>query len=183
MPRSLIALAFLFVPLLVSSMPIIAADDLTCLPEGERASSSFYAHLQHESYAALERRTKNFEQLKTPEQIGEYQRKLRELFVRQLGGFPERTPLNAQVVRKLDAEGYRIENVIFESRPRTSHHGQSLYSRRSRSLSGAWWFRVVIAAREDCRLQPTFRHRDGRQRHGGAEHRSHRTRRAFANPQ
>lgn len=120
MPRSLIAFAFCFVSQLLVSGQLIAADDLTCLPEGERASSSFYAHLQQEAYAALERRTKNFEQLKTPEQIGEYQRKLRDLFVRQLGGFPERTPLNAQVVRKLDADGYRIENVIFESRP--GHH-------------------------------------------------------------
>ena len=40
--------------------------------------------------------------------------------MRQLGGFPERTPLNARVVGQLDGEGYRVEKVLFESRP--GHH-------------------------------------------------------------
>jgi cephalosporin-C deacetylase-like acetyl esterase len=34
-----------------------------------------------------------------------------------LGGFPERTPLNARVVGTLERAGYRIEKVIFESQP------------------------------------------------------------------
>ena len=33
------------------------------------------------------------------------------------GSFPERTPLNARVTRTVERDGYRIENVIFESRP------------------------------------------------------------------
>jgi cephalosporin-C deacetylase-like acetyl esterase len=57
--------------------------------------------------------------LKTPEQIRNHQRKLREFFVKQLGGFPERTALNARTVRTIKADGYHIENVIFESQP---HH-------------------------------------------------------------
>jgi len=39
--------------------------------------------------------------------------------VQRLGGFPKRTPLNARVVGTLKSDGYRIEKVIFESRP---HH-------------------------------------------------------------
>ena len=34
-----------------------------------------------------------------------------------LGGFPERTPLNARVTKVHRMDGYSIENVIFESRP------------------------------------------------------------------
>ena len=33
------------------------------------------------------------------------------------GPFPEKTPLNAQITRTLERDAYRIENVIFESRP------------------------------------------------------------------
>ena len=37
-----------------------------------------------------------------------------------LGEFPERTPLDARVLGTLRREGYRIEKVLYESRP--SHH-------------------------------------------------------------
>ena len=96
------------------------AEDLNCLTVQERARGGLYAHLQQEAYAALDRRAEAYEQLKTPDQIRAYQRKLRDFFVRQLGGFPERTPLNARTVRTIKADGYRIENVIFESQP--NHH-------------------------------------------------------------
>ncbi|MDA1016367.1 MAG: acetylxylan esterase [Planctomycetota bacterium] len=96
------------------------AEDLNCLSESERVAAGLYAHLQQEAYAALDRRMAAYEQLKTPEQIRAYQRKLREFFVKQLGGFPDRTPLNSRTVRTIPRDGYRIENVIFESRPQ--HH-------------------------------------------------------------
>ena len=98
----------------------VNAEELTCLPESERMSGSLYSHLQQEAYAALDRRSETYEQLKTPEQIQAYQRRLRGFFIKQLGGFPERTPLNARTVRTIQADGYHIENVIYESQPR--HH-------------------------------------------------------------
>jgi cephalosporin-C deacetylase-like acetyl esterase len=42
---------------------------------------------------------------------------LREKMMEDLGGFPERTPLNARVVGVLERGRYRIEKVIFESQP------------------------------------------------------------------
>ena len=97
-------------------------EDLTCLkpkPDAEAKDGLFYAQLQRESHAALKRRDEAFQQLKTTEQVQSRQKELREFFIAQLGGFPERTPLNAQVVGKLPGDGYTIEKVIFESRP---HH-------------------------------------------------------------
>jgi len=41
------------------------------------------------------------------------QQRIRDCF----GAMPEKTPLNAKVTKTLEREGYRIENVIFESRP------------------------------------------------------------------
>lgn len=96
------------------------AEDLTCLkPQAADVAPSelFYARLQQEAYVALDRRRDAYEQLKTVEQVEAYQRRLREFLVRQLGGFPDRSPLNAQTVGQLAADGYRIEKVIFDSQP------------------------------------------------------------------
>ncbi len=59
--------------------------------------------------------------IKTPEDIARRQKELRAFFLRSLGDLPERTPLNPpHVVGTLQRDGYRIEKVIFESRP--AHH-------------------------------------------------------------
>jgi cephalosporin-C deacetylase-like acetyl esterase len=97
-------------------------EDLTCLqpqPGARAADGIFYAQLQQEAYAALKRRDEAWQQLKSPDDVRARQHLLREFFEQQLGGFPERTPLNAQVVGKLPGDGYTIEKIIFESRP---HH-------------------------------------------------------------
>ncbi|MCE9607302.1 MAG: acetylxylan esterase [Planctomycetia bacterium] len=96
-----------------------AAEDLNCLSDSERTASKLYARLQSQALTMLDGRTAVFEGLKSPENIREYQAKLRTFFTKQLGGFPERTPLNARTVRTLKAKGYRVENVLYESRP---HH-------------------------------------------------------------
>src|SRR5262245_35581991 len=101
----------------------VAAEDLQCLkpePGKPAASTLFYASLQQQAYAALDRRRTTYEELKTEEQIKDYQQRLRTVFAEQLGGFPERTPLNARIVGKLAGDGCQIEKVIFESQPR--HH-------------------------------------------------------------
>ena len=43
---------------------------------------------------------------------------VRERMIRALGGFPERTPLNARTTGVIDHAEYRIEKIIFESQPR-----------------------------------------------------------------
>jgi cephalosporin-C deacetylase-like acetyl esterase len=115
--------------MLHSSLLIVALcaaapeEDLNCLnaePGTAAAKEVFYSQLQQEAYAALKRRDEAWQQLKTTEQVQARQKELREFFEQQLGGFPERTPLNAQVAGKLPGDGYTIEKVIFESRPQ--HH-------------------------------------------------------------
>lgn len=102
---------------LLSFVSVSAADDsLRCLAE----PVSLYDHLRSQVGPATEKRWERFESLKSPQDIDRYQRRLRTLFIERLGGFPERTPLNAKTTAILQADGYRIENVIFESRPQ--HH-------------------------------------------------------------
>lgn len=93
-------------------------DDLNCLTERERAGFNTYALLQRQAYEALDRRAEVVAQLQSAEQIRDYQQRMRAFFIEQLGGFPKRNPLNAITVKTIEADGYTIENVIFESQPR-----------------------------------------------------------------
>lgn len=71
-----------------------------------------------EADLALARRDQRYESLKTAAQLTKYQQRLRDFFIAQLGGLPEATPLNAKVVGKLPGDGFRVEKILFESRPR-----------------------------------------------------------------
>jgi cephalosporin-C deacetylase-like acetyl esterase len=65
-------------------------------------------------------RRKAVEAITTPEQVLARQKALREAWAAALGPMPERTPLNARVVGTLERPAYRIEKVLYESRP--GHH-------------------------------------------------------------
>jgi len=98
-------------------------DDLTVLRHEEGKTPPdllLEVHLKGQCYAALDRRREEYEKLKTAEQCVAYQKRMRGFFLRQLGGLPERTPLNAKVVGRLSGEGFRVEKVIYESQPK--HH-------------------------------------------------------------
>ena len=98
-----------------------AADDLKVLTgkvDGAQPKEMMHAYLMGRVRAAMDRHDAAYEAIKTPEQATAYQERMRQFFVAQLGGFPQRTPLNPQVVGKQDRDGYRIEKVIFESQPR-----------------------------------------------------------------
>jgi hypothetical protein len=73
--------------------------------------------LDKQIHKVSEFRKKRYEELKTPEQITAYRKKTRDFFVQQLGGYPDRTPLNAKVVGAGEKDGYRYEKIIYESRP------------------------------------------------------------------
>ena len=77
-----------------------------------------HAYLMDKVHAATERHDTELETLQTPEQIAAYQARMKEFFLSQLGGLPERTPLNGRATGREQRDGYRIEKVIFESQPR-----------------------------------------------------------------
>ena len=49
--------------------------------------------------------------------IEERQASIRARFVEGLGGFPDRTPLDARITRTLDRDDYRVEMLVYESLP------------------------------------------------------------------
>jgi dienelactone hydrolase len=96
------------------------ADGLNVLPEkvdGVPPAAMMDAYLKRLAYQALERREAAYEKITSPEQARDYQIRVRQFFMEQLGAFPARTPLNARVVAGEMRDGYRIEKVIYESQP------------------------------------------------------------------
>jgi len=75
-------------------------------------------YLNHRALQRIEERRQIIGRLASAEDVGKRKMYLRERMVRALGGFPERTPLNARTVGTLERDGYKIEKVIFESQPR-----------------------------------------------------------------
>jgi dienelactone hydrolase len=84
------------------------------------ASEMLHRYLLDQARRQFNARRKAIAAIKTPEDIARRQKAMRAFFLRSLGDLPERTPLNPRVVGMLRKDGYRVEKIVFESRP--SHH-------------------------------------------------------------
>jgi cephalosporin-C deacetylase-like acetyl esterase/pimeloyl-ACP methyl ester carboxylesterase len=100
----------------------LSDDDLTVLPITKTAPPDrmVRTYLLSEANKAFKARREAVASLKSPEDVEQRRRDLRAKLIEALGGFPERTPLNPRTVGKADSDGYRIEKLIYESRP--DHH-------------------------------------------------------------
>ena len=112
-------LAFL---IFVFAAPLLAQtsgklDFLSDLPDYAHLRTMLREYLNREAITRLEERRQQIASLSTPEEVAKRRAYVREQMIRDLGGFPARTPLNARVVGTLDRDGYKIEKVIFESQP------------------------------------------------------------------
>lgn len=107
-------------PVLLAA-PICGAEDpLRVLPdetEGVSPSDMMRVYLERLAREDLDRRDAVCEKLKTPEDLAAHRQHMRAFFIEKLGGFPERTPLNARVVGRDGGDGFRIERIIYESLP------------------------------------------------------------------
>src|SRR5262249_23235761 len=71
-----------------------------------------------EAEAAQARWQQAYEARTDPAVIRTRSAELRTQLLAALGGFPERCPLHARTTGIIEREGYRVEKVIFESRPK-----------------------------------------------------------------
>ena len=98
-----------------------AGDDLTVLsptPDGVAPERQLEHWLKQRVYRHVDDRSAAFERaIKSERACREWQTARREFFLQQIGELPPRTPLDAQIVGTLPGDGYRIEKIVFESRP------------------------------------------------------------------
>jgi dienelactone hydrolase len=78
-----------------------------CLPD----------YLRDLAARAYSLRNREIAKLTTPEAIRARQRRVREIFWQLVGGMPERTPLNPRATGSFQRPGYRVEKIVYESRP------------------------------------------------------------------
>jgi dienelactone hydrolase len=97
-----------------------AEDDWTVLRPDEQPRTMLYRALERQARDRLDTRRKEVAGLTTPEAVRERQARIRARFLEALGDLPEKTPLNARVVGTDRRDGYRVERLIYESRP--GHH-------------------------------------------------------------
>jgi dienelactone hydrolase len=104
--------------LLTAFSTVAAAEDLSVLTD--QPGKQLELSLMRQFHQALDQRLEAYDALDSKQDCENWQRERREFFIQQLGGLPERTPLNPQVVGELQGDGYRVEKILFESRPQ--HH-------------------------------------------------------------
>ncbi len=115
-------------PILCLCMALITISALCAPPIGKYdvfpgklgftdAENALYKYLAQEAYDLLDARAEKVASISTKAGWEERQAYVRETLLKCVGGFPERTPLNAKVTRTVKKEGYRVEHVIYESLP------------------------------------------------------------------
>ena len=106
--------------IVVAVLLALQGEDLTVFKPEDQPRKMLYSWLQAECGRQFDARRKAVAELKTPEDVRKRQELLRTKFIQALGGLPERTPLHPKVVGTLKGDGFRVEKVIYESRP--DHH-------------------------------------------------------------
>ena len=81
------------------------------------ASNSLYHHLTGQAYILLKQRADKIAGINSLSDWQKRQQEIRKTLSEIVGPFPEKTPLNARIVRTIDKESYRIEHIIYESQP------------------------------------------------------------------
>lgn len=108
-------------------LQITAVPVLSCMTTGVGAAAEYeplnrFPRMVHEYFVqqvrlSAARHVRKLSRLETKAQAEEYVRSAAERVRESFGPQPERTPLNARTTGVVERDAYKIENVIFESRP------------------------------------------------------------------
>lgn len=80
--------------------------------------NALYHHFTEEAYDLLARRRELVAAISSLEAWKERQQWITKTLRDAVGPFPEKTDLNAKVLRTVDKDFYRIEHIVYESQPR-----------------------------------------------------------------
>ena len=114
------ALTFLFF-VLVAWISGVASRQVAAAPD-DREPLHRYPRMVHEYFVdrvnrAEQRICRRLASLETRSDAREYVESVREKIQESFGPWPEKTPLNPRVTGVVERDEYRVENLVFESRP------------------------------------------------------------------
>jgi hypothetical protein len=114
----------LFLAVILNKEGIKAQEDLHVinLPDNKwlqftDAANSLYHYLAEQSYDFLKSRAEKIAGYQTLSDWQERQTWIKSSLAEIIGPFPEKTELNAKILRTIDKGSYRVEHIIFESQP------------------------------------------------------------------
>lgn len=98
----------------------ITQEELSILSSWKKwtdAPNMLYHNITAQAFGLLRERTAKVSTLVTEGQWLKRQQEVRQILMELVGPFPEKTPLNPQIVGAINKNGYRMEKVVYESRP------------------------------------------------------------------
>lgn len=81
------------------------------------AKNSLYHYLTDSAYKLLRKRSLEVSGIGSLKEWQDRQEFIRKRLIECAGPFPEKTPLNARVLRTIEKGSFRVEQVVFESQP------------------------------------------------------------------
>jgi cephalosporin-C deacetylase-like acetyl esterase len=111
----------LFVQLVINCNSAFSQDDLNVI-RGKwliynDAPDFLYSRLARQAFDLLRKRADEVSAITTKVEWSERQSFIRKELNDIIGTLPEKTPLNARIIRVIDKKEYRIEHIVFESQP------------------------------------------------------------------
>lgn len=76
-----------------------------------------YHHIASEAFDLLENRENEISKINSLAEWQERQEQLKKTLLDIVGPFPEKTPLNAKIVKVIKKEKFTVEHIVFESQP------------------------------------------------------------------
>src|SRR5437867_12926222 len=112
----------IFLIVILAAAPLAApqSEDLNVFTrwvEWADAPARLQLHLNSVAFDLLDRRRAEVAQLRTAADWERRRAQVRASLSRVLGTLPERTLLRPRVMGTVESEGFRIEKIVFESRP------------------------------------------------------------------
>lgn len=80
-------------------------------------SNALYHYLADQAYSELDKRDHIISRLTTLTDWKQRQEWEKKTLMKIIGPFPEKTALNAKITKKVNEDGYTIEDIIYESQP------------------------------------------------------------------
>lgn len=81
------------------------------------APNSLYHHLSGQAYNFLDQRSEKIDNIQTLNEWQQRQETIRNTLLDLAGPFPDKTPLNAEIIRTIEKDDYKVEHILYESQP------------------------------------------------------------------
>lgn len=79
--------------------------------------NALYKHQSQQALEMLKDRDEAIASISSLNEWKNWQAKAKEKLMKVVGPFPEKTPLNAKITAKHKGNGFKFENIVFESQP------------------------------------------------------------------